>query len=55
MTAKPISIEPGTLAYQALQEMEDRPSQISVIPIVDRATGECSGLIRVHDLVRAGI
>jgi arabinose-5-phosphate isomerase len=55
MTKRPISIEPGTLAYQALQEMEDRPSQISVIPIVDRATGQCTGLVRVHDLVRAGI
>jgi arabinose-5-phosphate isomerase len=42
------------LAYEALQLMEDRPGQISVLPVVD---GEkvCVGLIRVHDIVRSGL
>jgi len=34
--------------------MEDRPSQISVLPVVD-GDGVCVGLVRVHDIVRRGI
>jgi arabinose-5-phosphate isomerase len=34
--------------------MEDRPSQISVLPVVD-ADRRCVGLVRVHDLVRGGL
>jgi arabinose-5-phosphate isomerase len=33
--------------------MEDRPSQIAVLPVVE---GErCIGLVRLHDLVRIGL
>jgi arabinose-5-phosphate isomerase len=53
MTAKPSVVGCDVLVYDALQQMEDRPSQISVLPVVD---GErCVGLVRVHDLVRAGV
>lgn len=55
MTTNPTSVYVGTLAYDALQEMEDRPTQISVLPVVERATGAYVGMLRVHDLVRAGI
>jgi arabinose-5-phosphate isomerase len=34
--------------------MEDRPSQIAVLPVA-AADGRCLGLIRLHDIVRAGI
>jgi arabinose-5-phosphate isomerase len=34
--------------------MEDRPSQIAALPVVDRQR-RCVGLVRVHDLVRAGL
>jgi arabinose-5-phosphate isomerase len=34
--------------------MEDRPSQISVLPVVD-TDGRCVGLIRLHDIVRSGL
>jgi arabinose-5-phosphate isomerase len=54
MTADPVVVRPDELAYNALQLMEDRPSQISVLPVVD-GDGRCAGLVRVHDLVRAGL
>ena len=54
MTVEPVSVLPGTLAYDALQLMENRPSQISVLPVVDEL-GHCLGLVRLHDLVRSGI
>jgi arabinose-5-phosphate isomerase len=54
MTAQPIIVRPDELAYNALQLMEDRPSQISVLPVVD-GEGRCAGLVRIHDLVRAGL
>lgn len=53
MTREPITVAPELLAYDALQVMEDRPSQISVLPVVDG--DQCVGMVRVHDLVRAGV
>ena len=54
MTRKPTVANPDLLAYDALQLMENRPSQISVLPVVD-GEGKCVGLIRVHDIVRSGL
>lgn len=54
MTRKPVVATPELLAFDALQLMEDRPSQISVLPVVDK-DGTCVGLIRVHDIVRSGL
>jgi arabinose-5-phosphate isomerase len=54
MTSKPVVATPELLAFDALQLMEDRPSQISVLPVVD-ADERCVGLIRVHDIVRTGV
>ena len=54
MTASPISASPEMLAFEALKLMEDRPSQISVLPVVD-ALGVCVGLLRLHDVVRSGL
>ena len=54
MTAEPVAVSHTTLAYDALRLMEDRPSQISVLPVVDEL-GRCVGLVRVHDLIRAGL
>lgn len=54
MTGKPVSVAADELAYTALQLMEDRPSQISVLPVVDDAN-HCVGLLRLHDLVRSGL
>ena len=54
MTCKPVVATPELLAFDALQLMEDRPSQISVLPVVDE-NERCVGLIRVHDIVRTGL
>ena len=54
MTRKPVVVTPELLAFDALRLMEDRPSQISVLPVVD-GDERCVGIIRVHDIVRSGL
>jgi len=54
MTSQPTVATPQLLAFDALRLMEDRPSQISVLPVVDEDQ-ICVGLIRVHDIVRSGL
>jgi len=54
MTASPVSASPEMLAYDAFRIMEDRPSQISVLPVVN-TSGTCVGLIRLHDIVKSGL
>lgn len=54
MTRNPVVATPSLLAYDALRLMEDRPSQISVLPVVDEERA-CVGLIRLHDIVRSGL
>jgi len=51
MTRAPSTTEPAALAWTALEKMENRPSQISVLPVVD-IQGKALGLLRLHDLVR---
>jgi len=55
MTKHPVTIAPGATLREALQMMEDRPSQISVLPVVDPQTGRCAGLLRLHDLYQADL
>jgi arabinose-5-phosphate isomerase len=54
MTRKPTVANPELLAFDALRLMEDRPSQISVLPVVNEDQ-VCVGLIRLHDIVRSGL
>jgi len=54
MTRNPTVASPELLAYDALKLMEDRPSQISVLPVIDQDR-VCVGLIRLHDIVRSGL
>jgi arabinose-5-phosphate isomerase len=54
MTHNPVVITPDILAYDALKLMEERVSQINVLPVVD-VEGCCLGLIRLHDLVGSGL
>lgn len=54
MTRDPVVAGAELLAYDALRLMEDRPSQISVLPVVD-GNRICVGLIRLHDIVRSGL
>jgi arabinose-5-phosphate isomerase len=53
MTRDPVLVAPEAMAYEALKLMEDRPTQIAVLPVVER--GRCIGLVRLHDLVRIGL
>ncbi len=48
MTAHPVTVDPDTSLQDALRLMEDRPSQISVLPVVENQ--QCVGLVRLHDL-----
>jgi arabinose-5-phosphate isomerase len=54
MTDNPITVSPNQLAYEALQLMENRTSQIAVLPVVDEHQ-HCLGLIRLHDIARSGL
>ncbi|WP_071515719.1 KpsF/GutQ family sugar-phosphate isomerase [Geitlerinema sp. PCC 9228] len=54
MTRNPITAMREWLAYDALQVMENRPSQIAVLPVVD-ADRRCVGLLRLHDIARSGL
>ena len=55
MTTNPVTVGPDALLLDALRLMEDRPSQISVLPVVDPVNGRCLGLIRLHDIYRANL
>jgi arabinose-5-phosphate isomerase len=50
MTANPTTIEPDARLHEALRLMENRPSQISVLPVVEPGTRRCLGLLRLHDI-----
>jgi len=54
MTRNPTVASPELLAFDALRLMEDRPSQISVLPVID-GDRVCVGLIRLHDIIRSGL
>jgi arabinose-5-phosphate isomerase len=54
MTRNPIVTNPEMLAFDALRLMEDRPSQINVLSVVD-GNRLCVGLLRLHDIVRSGL
>jgi arabinose-5-phosphate isomerase len=54
MTRKPVVVTPDLMAFDALRLMEDRPRQISVLPVVDQDR-KCIGLLRLHDVVRSGL
>jgi arabinose-5-phosphate isomerase len=54
MTRTPVVVTPELMAFDALRLMEDRPRQISVLPVVDQDR-KCIGLLRLHDVVRSGL
>lgn len=54
MTETPVTVAPELLAYDALLLMENRPRQISILPVVN-PEGLCVGIIRLHDIVRSGL
>lgn len=55
MTAKPVCAFASMSLGEAARVMEDRPSQISVLPVLDAPGGKIAGLIRIHDIYQAGL
>jgi arabinose-5-phosphate isomerase len=53
MTINPITILPDAYLNEALSIMENRESQISVLPVTEGR--QCVGVIRIHDIIRSGI
>jgi arabinose-5-phosphate isomerase len=54
-TAKPVRGHPGLTLGDAARLMENRPSQISVLPITDPSTDKILGVLRIHDIYQAGM
>jgi arabinose-5-phosphate isomerase len=50
MCSTPVVVAPDASLLHALHVMEDRASQISVLPVVDPSNNRCLGLIRLHDI-----
>jgi len=55
MTADPLTVAPDTLLQDALRLLAERPSEISVLPVVDPEDGCCLGLVRLLDICQAGL
>ena len=53
MTVNPITVGPDATLKEAMRLMEDRPSQISVLPVVEGR--RCLGLVRLHDLYQTDL
>ena len=55
MTADPITVADHTLAIHAMERMErNHRKAIGVLPVVT-SEGRMLGLLRLHDLVQAGL
>ena len=54
MSVDPITIGFDIFLNEALSIMEQRDSQINVLPVVDE-NNKCVGVIRIHDIIRSGI
>ena len=54
MTRGPIVVGPDATLFEAARLMENRPRQLSVLPVTD-ADGRLIGLIRLHDVIRAQV
>jgi arabinose-5-phosphate isomerase len=55
MTKNPIQTHPQVSLVEAAKIMEDRPSQISVLPVTQSENQKCLGLLRIHDIYQAGL
>lgn len=55
LTAKPVMVSPDATLKEAAHLMEDRPSQISVLPVIQLDSGVCLGLLRIHDIYQTNM
>ena len=49
-TKEPLSVNADCLLREALRLMEDRPSQISVVPVIEKNGQKLCGMVRLHDI-----
>ena len=55
MTSNPVGINIKSHLKDAMVLMEDRKSQISVLPVVNDDGKTCAGLIRLHDIYQSNL
>ena len=55
MTSNPIAININSPLKEAIILMEDRKSQISVLPVVKNDGKTCAGLLRLHDIYQKNL
>ena len=53
MNTDPVSIYSEARLQDAISLMEDRVSQISVLPVLEEGSGHCVGLLRLHDIYQS--
>ncbi|HEX6965416.1 MAG TPA: KpsF/GutQ family sugar-phosphate isomerase [Gemmatimonadaceae bacterium] len=54
MVRNPITVRPTATLGEAARQMEDRPSQIAVLPVVSE-DDRCLGVLRLHDIYQASM
>ncbi len=54
MTKSPVKVYDTSYLAEALSLMENRKSQISVLPVTNE-NNKCLGIIRIHDIISSGI
>jgi len=50
MTRHPVTVHPEVSLKEAARIMENRPSQLSVLPVLETGRKHCLGLVRIHDI-----
>ena len=55
MTRHPVCISPEATLSEAAKLMEDRPRQISVLPVLEESSQRPVGLIRIHDIYQPNL
>ena len=53
MNKNPVSVPVQSSLDEAMKLMEDRPSQISVLPVMNFSRNVCVGLLRLHDIYQS--
>jgi len=55
MTTHPVSVFSNATLKEAIRLMEERPSNLGVLPVQDPESNCCLGLIRIHDIYQANL
>ncbi len=55
MTKSPVIINPKELAITGLKIMENNDKLITALPVIDSKANEIVGILRMHDIVNAGL